>query len=373
MKIGIDARMYGNSVTGIGVYSENLIRNILELDKENEYVIFLLPENYNAFKINSPKVKKVKVNIGWYGWKEQIIYPLILLKYKLDLLHFIHFNVPILYPKKFIVTVHDITPKFFPGPRVKKSLIRRFAFAAVYYFGVKRAKAIIAVSRHTKNHLIKYYGINSEKIIVVYPSRNQNLPSEANYVIINEIKSRFGLTKPYIFYVGVWRDHKNLCGLIKAFEILVNRYKKDILLVIGGKEDPGYPEIKRAITESSAGGRIILPGFIKNDELGAFYSQAKVFAIPSFNEGFGLVALEALYFKIPVLASDTTSLPEVLGDAAIYFDPNSAEDMAEKFMLLLENEQLRLDLINKGSQVLKKYNWKDSCRKILTIYESAAK
>jgi len=141
MKIGIDARMYGQSVTGIGIYTKHLIENLIEIDSNNEYVIFLLPENYEKFKTDKKNVKKIKIDIHWYSWAEQIKFPFVLMREKIDLMHFPHFNVPILYPKKYIATIHDITPKFFPGHLRKKSLKRRIGYWLVFKIGIKRAKS----------------------------------------------------------------------------------------------------------------------------------------------------------------------------------------------------------------------------------------
>lgn len=373
MRIGIDARMYGSAVTGIGIYTKNLIDNLLKIDQQNEYVIFLLPENFKKFKIQSAKVKKVEVNIPWYSWSEQIKLPSRLLSEKLDLMHFPHFNVPILYPKKYVVTIHDITPKFFPGSRVRKSRVRKLGYWTVFQLGIKKAKKIISVSHHTKKHLVENFKLNSKKIEVIYPGLNINLQPVLNYDIINQLKAKYKITKSFIFYVGVWRDHKNLPGLIRAFDILRRNYKLDIQLVLGGQEDPDYPEIRQTWQNLKLEKDIIRPGFIPERDLPFFYSQAEVFVLPSFNEGFGLVALESIACGTPVIASKTTSIPEVLQNAALYFDPNNYEEMASVIYKVLTNKEIAKSLIKTGQEKIKKYSWENLAKQTLNIYEKVAK
>jgi len=369
MRIGIDARMYGDAVTGIGIYTKNLIDYLLKIDTKNEYVIFLLPKNFDKFQTSNQKVKKIKVNIHWYSFAEQFKLPRILLREKIDLMHFPHFNVPIFYPKKFICTIHDITPKFFPGHLRKKSIKRKIGYWLVFKLGIKRAKTIISVSQHTKNHLIKYYKLKSEKIKVIYPGLNQNLQPVQNYGIINKLREKYDITKPFIFYVGLWRDHKNLPGLVEAFEILLKKYKLDMQLVLGGQDDPNYPQARQTWEKLNLDKDIIRPGFISNEELPIFYNAAEVFVLPSFNEGFGLVAIESVACGTPVVASETTSILEVLDNSALYFDPNNIEEMASKINKVVTDKNLSNQLVKKGQEIIKKYNWQNLAQQTLNIYE----
>jgi len=372
MRIGIDARMYGpQATTGIGAYIKNLTDHLFIIDQKNEYVLFMLEPAYSQFQIPNPRVKKVKVNCPWYSWSEQFKLPRILLKHKLDLVHFPHFNVPIFYPKKFITTIHDITPKFFPGPKVKKSLIRKLGYQVVFRLGSKQAKKIITISNHTKKNLIKFFQVPTNKIGVIYLGINQNCKEIFDRPALQKIKNKYQITKPFIFYIGVWRDHKNLVGLVKAFNILKSQSKLDYQLVLGGKPDSKYPEIKQAISESPFKSDIIMPGFIPENELSLFYSAANLFVLPSFCEGFGLVALESLACSTPVVGSNSTSLPEILEEAALYFDPKKPEEIAQVINRILTDSNLYQDLQNRGLKQIKKYSWRDCAQKTLQVYESS--
>ena len=362
--IGIDARMYGAAQTGIGTYIEYLIKNLLEADKNNFYKIFLMEPEFGNFKIIQENVEKIKVNSRWYGWREQLILPWQMARKKVDLMHFPHFNVPIAYRKKFIVTIHDLTPLYFPGRKMGGSRFRKNVFKFVFGNAVRKAEKIIAVSNYTKNDLMKNFSVDEKKIKVIYEGIKK-MSAQGGLTLGWE---KYGIKKPYILYVGVWRQHKNLVGLIKAFDILIKKYNMDLQLVLVGSEDPYYPEIRRAWEDLTLENRIATPGFLKDEEMTGFYQNAVLFVIPSFAEGFGFVPLEAAAAGTPVVSSNVTSLPEILGDGAIYFNPYDINDMAEKMRIVLLDADLRNKLVSKARENLKKYSWQKMARETLELY-----
>ena len=371
MRIGIDARMYGaESTTGIGTYIKSLTDHLFLIDQTNDYILFMSEPAYSQFQPPSKRVEKIKITCPWYSFSEQFQLPKILLSHKLDLVHFPQFNTPIFYPGKFLITIHDITPKFFPGPRVKKSLIRRLGFQLIFRSGLKRAEKIIAVSKHTKENLTKYFNINGDKIAVTYLGVEKQFHPIADQGAIAEIKAKYQIKKPFIFYVGVWRDHKNLPGLINAFNLLKLKYKLDYQLVLGGKPDPRYPEINQTIDNSKFKADIIQTGFIPETDLPLIYNAAELLVLPSFCEGFGLVAIESLACGTPVVGSNSTSLPEILEDAALYFDPNDITSIAKTINEVLTNTHLYQGLERRGLIQALKYNWQDCAKKTLAIYQS---
>lgn len=266
LTIGIDARMFGFAQTGIGNYIRHLIGCIFEFDKENNYVIFLLPEEYDNFKTPGDRIKKVKLSSRWYSWSEQLLFPLELYRQNLDLMHFTHFNSPILYFRRSAVTIHDITPFFFPGHKMR-SLLRRVGFRAVFYSSVKKASRVIAVSKNTKKDIIDHFKITGKKIDVVYEGVDGQFSSLKDTSKISALKNKYALHKPFIFYTGVWRNHKNLVGLIEAFGRLKNEYKMDFDLVLGGNEDPYYPEVRKTWQKLGLENDIRRIGFIAQEEL----------------------------------------------------------------------------------------------------------
>lgn len=379
MTIGIDARMFGAGQTGIGIYIENLIADFAKSGGEFNFVVFINRGNgalENLKKSASGRnFKIVLTDSHWYSFKEQSVFPFQIMNQKIDLMHFPHFNVPLLYFGKFIVTIHDLTPKFFPGHKAGKSVLRRLAFEAVFRNALRRSEKIIAVSNYTKGEILKFYKVPPEKIIVVKEGNPfQNLSERGRPEISEKIrenfKKKYGISKPFIFYTGVWRNHKNLVGLIRAFKILIGERGFDPQLVIGGKEDPHYPEVRQTWEELNLSERIVLPGFISSAELPIFYESAALAVVPSFVEGFGFTGLEAMACGTPVAASAAGSLPEIFGEGAIYFDPKNPADMAAAMARILSDDRLRESLAEKGFEQIKKYDWKKTAEETLRIYRS---
>jgi len=371
MRIGIDARMYGpENTTGIGAYIKYLTDQLFTIDESNEYVLFMREPAQSQFVAPNDRVKTVLADVPWYSLAEQLKLPRLLFKQKLDLVHFPHFNAAVFYPKKYILTVHDITPKFFPGPNVKKSMVRKIGYEVVFRLGLKRAKKIITISNHTKENLVKYFNVDAKKIEVIYLGVDSRFAVIEDEVAMADFKKKNKIIKPFIFYVGVWRDHKNIENLVRAFDLLKKDFKLDYQLVLGGKPDSRYPEIMKAIENSQFRSDIILPGFISDADLPLFYNAANLFVLPSFCEGFGLVALESLACGTPVVGSKTTSLPEILEDAAIYFDPNDPADIAKAINRLLADRDLYNDFKNRGLKQAQKYSWRECAEKTLAFYRS---
>ena len=371
MRIGIDARMYGaKTATGIGAYIKNLTDRLFTTDQVNQYVLFMAEPEFSQFIPPSNRVTKVKLDIPWYSLSEQLKLPALLRQHHLDLVHFPQFNVPLLYRGKYVVTIHDITPKFFPGPKVKRSIIRKLGFNVVFKLGLRRAKKIITGSQYTKHDLIDYFHVPATNITVTplgFNSQFTTPPSDNHY---QYLKEKLNITKPFLLYVGVWRDHKNLPNLVAAFEVIRKQYNFDCQLVLAGQQDDRYPEIKQAISKSSFKSDIITPGFVNQTDLQRLYQAAEVFVLPSFCEGFGLVALEAQSVGTPVVASSTTSLPEILGDSALYFDPNNISQIAEAIHTVATNQKLASTLVAKGFMQIKKYDWQATAKQTLAIYQS---
>jgi glycosyltransferase involved in cell wall biosynthesis len=368
MKIGIDARMYTPECTGISRYLRELTSHLFAIDKTNEYLMFMLEPEYSKFEAPNERVKKIKVDSYWYGYKEQLILPWQMLKAGCDLIHFPNFNTPLIYPKKSVVTIHDITPFFFSGHR-RQSKWRDFAFWQVFSRSVKRATKVIAVSQSTKADIIKYFKIAPEKIEVIYNGLDQKFFQRATQAEIQKLKDKYKISGPFILYVGVWRNHKNVVGLLKAFKLLLNKYQCDYQLVLLGKELPEYPAIRKTWQQLNLEKNLVLPGFVSDEELLLFYQASDLLVIPSLAEGFGFTGLEALASGTTVAASDISALEEVLGESASYFDPHNPEEMAEVIFNLLTNQNLQQKKLAKAENQLKKYSWLKNAEQTLKLYQ----
>ena len=388
MRIGIDARFYGPIGKGLGRYTQEVVDNIIKITSSNEgavfnYVIFLSPENYDEFTSEEENIKKVKLNIGWYGFKEQILMPFYIYKENLDLMHFPHFNVPILTPVKFVVTIHDLILTHFPTIRATtlspfKYKLKNFFYQLIISNAVLRSKKIITVSNFTKNDLIKQFKVKSEKIVVTYEGV-ANLAKGRDSLFIAKLNSqetleKYHIPQNFLLYVGNAYPHKNLHFLLDVFSIL-HKKRSDLCLVLVGKNDYFYSKIREYAQRlnlwqpNNLNNSVIFPGYVPDAQLEIMYQEARLYIFPSLYEGFGLPPLEAMARSCPVLSSDRSSLPEVLGEAALYFNPENIDDVLMKINLLLSDDVLRQDLIDQGIKQAKKYNWWECANETLAVYK----
>jgi glycosyltransferase involved in cell wall biosynthesis len=314
-------------------------------------------------------VKKVLVTPRWYTYGEQLILPFQLMKEKFDLIHYPHFNSPILFPGKSVCTIHDVTPFYFPGHKMKSKL-RQLGYRAVFNATVRKASQIITVSQSTKAGIIDLFNVAPDKIKITYEGVDERFKLMDKSGIIESMKKQYGIEPPFLFYVGVWRNHKNLEKLISAFEKLKEKYQIPHTLVLAGQEDPHYPNIRQKINSSPVKNAIITPGFIAGDDLPKLYNLAELFVIPSLIEGFGLVAIEAQCCGCPVAASNITSLPEILDHSAAQFDPKNVDDIAEKIYNVLSNVSYKEQLVTSGLKNCERFSWSKCARETLAIYQS---
>lgn len=367
MKIVLDLRIYGPAYGGLGRYNQKLLENLIELDQDNQYII-LVKEKLN---IKLPVNFKVKVcNCHWYGLKEQIVLPLVLKKLKPDLVHFPHFNVPIFYRGKFIVTIHDLIMTRFPSRRA--STLNRFLFYFKYWlyrrvinYAIKKAVKIIAVSKFTAQDIKEYFKLNDhqfQKIAVVY--EGLTIPQDIK-------REDVGLPSKFLLYVGNAYPHKNLEFLITAFKEFLNKHSGYYLIIVGPKSYfyNQLREFKNKIMIHQKD-RVIMPGFVPDDQLVDYYQAATVYVFPSLYEGFGLPPLEAMSYNLPVVSSYASSLPEILGQAALFFDPTNQSDFLEKLEQIIDNQELREKLKIKGQEQIKEYSWDKMAKEILEIYNN---
>ena len=262
MRIGIDARMYSTEFTGIGRYVYELVRHLLEMDEKNEYVLFMNQPVYEAFEAPNKRVHKVLVNAHHYSLKEQTLYLWTLYRAKLDLMHFTHFNAPIFYRRSSIVTIHDLTLSFFPGKKMN-SAFYRFAYNLVLKAAVRNSKRIIAVSENTKADLVNITHVSPSKVEVIYEGVGEEFGPRGDTELQEEVAKKYSITKEFLLYTGVWRGHKNLVNLIRAFALIREGTEGfDLQLVITGEEDPYYPEVKRTVKELGLEHYVVYTGMV---------------------------------------------------------------------------------------------------------------
>jgi glycosyltransferase involved in cell wall biosynthesis len=359
--------MYGaKQTTGIGQYIQQLTDHLFQIDQKNEYLMFMKEPEFSIFTPPT-NVKKIKVTSHWYTYKEQFKLPFELKQENFDLIHYPHFNSPIFFNKKSICTIHDVTPFYFKGHKMKSS-IRRWGYKKVFNNTVKKSSQIITVSNSTKKGVVDIFQVPENKIKTIYNGVDSRFKNIKDCGIINKVKEKYGITEPFIFFVGVWRNHKNIEGLISAYNLVKKQYKKPLSLVLAGQEDPHYQNIRKQINQSPYKNSIITPGFIDNNDLPALYSSAEMLVIPSFIEGFGLIAIESQKCHCPVISTNTSSLPEVLEDSALFFDPHKDIEISTQIIKLLSNNTLKQNLIEKGIKNANRFSWNKCATETLNQY-----
>ncbi len=385
MKIGIDARFFGPKAKGLGRYTQKLIEGLEQADKQNDYLVFFLLENFDNYQPRNPRFKKVLANWKWYSLGEQLFFPWQLYRQRIDLMHFTHFNAPMFYRRPMVVTIHDLILQRWPTYKNNilsrlKYFFKNLGYKIVIRSALDRARKIIAVSQFVKNDIIKTFGVAEGKIGVIYEGAPE-IANSQSLIADRGILEKYGIKKPYLLYVGNAYPHKNLARLIEAFKILVEGGRDDLQLVLVGEEDYFYCCLKkyynsvilRSTTEllekrRSEKRRVIFTGFVPEEEIHNLYANASPYVFPSLCEGFGLPPLEAMTYGVPVATSRATCLPEIIGQAAHYFDGENSQDMADKIDEVLSDGNLREKLVRQGFEQVKKYSWRKMAEETQKIY-----
>ena len=369
MRIGIDARMYGASNAGLGRYVQKLIKQLEKINSDNEYVIFLLEENFDKYQPQSPNFKKVKIKSCWYTLSEHFEIPRVVKKHKIDLMHFPHFNVPWFLKTRYVVTVHDLIMTHYPDSRATTKMkfiywLKIRAYRLIISRAVRRAERVITVSEASKKDIVKNLKVSAEKILVTYEGFDLKAYDDGNSFDLE----KFELTGPYLLYVGNAYPHKNLETLILAFEKLAKKRKGSLQLVLVGKRDFFSKRLEQKVKQLGLEERIIFTGYVKDEDLVGLYENAEMFVFPSLLEGFGLPPLEAMDRGVAVASSQSSCMPEILGDAALYFDPEKTDEMIDSIEKILNNPELKKNMIEKGKIRTEKYSWHSCAQKTLNIY-----
>ncbi len=363
-KIGIDIRKIKDY--GIGTYIENLIGQFSRLDSDNQYILFCRPQDMEALPQLGENFQLVVDNSAPYSLAEHFSLPRKAKRLNLDLYFAPHYVLPLLTPCRAIVTIHDVIHLLFPENLPHKGAY----YYARFMIGRALAKAerVVAVSHHSSADIRKLFPNHAGRIEVIHNGIDPHFFRHPGEDELLRAKGRFHIDYPFILFVGNLKPHKNLTNLLKAFALLRGRRERGLKLVIAGGERDKSAQISEAIDRLSLGAEIRFLGYVNKEELCCLYHLAELFAFPSLYEGFGLPPLEAMACGTPVLASNLSSLPEVLGDAALMVNPHQVEKIAEAMQQLMENKPLREELIRRGAQQAKRYSWEEAARKYLVLF-----
>lgn len=384
MRIGIDARTILNpekgEAIGVGHYTYQLIRHLLKIDKENQYVLFF------DFRVREKDIKKFtqpNVEIKFYPFSDykkylpgaysEILITATLQKEKLDVLHSTsHMSrIPSAYKGKTVMTFHSLAMFACPQYYSKLKMLKETTVAKMMAGKVDK---FLAVSNSVKGELVKYLGIPQEKIETVFSGLDQRFFAEPG-LEANKVLNKYGIEKKYIFFLGTLEPSKNIARLLESFaqfkeKTKQNSSKAGYQLVIAGKKGWHNGEILKKIDELGLTKDVIFTGYVIGDELVPLFRGAEFFIMPSLYEGFGMTVLEAFATQTPAIISNVSSLPELAGDAAYLIDPLKKEEMVEAMVKMATDEDLREAYRQKGLERAGQFSWEEAARKTLEIYKS---
>jgi len=378
MRIAIDLTSLPTQLVGVGSYAKNLITSLKKFDRENQYFIFVKKEHSNIFTINQNNIniiyqKNILRNKILRVLWEQFILPLYIKRLKIDLLHSIHYTIPLFAGCKVVVTFHDMT--FFLYPK-KHIFIKRIFFKLFIYISSWRANRLIAVSNNTKKDIIKFLHINNGKIDVVYEIIDSKYRPIKNESAIMKVKNKYKIFNKFILYVGTLEPRKNIVNLIQAYYKLISKNNATHQLVIVGKKGWHYQEIFKIVTKlnlNKGRGKIVFTGYVSEEELPFLYNAADVFVYPSLYEGFGIPPLEAMACGVPVISSDLSSIPEVIGEAGILINPYNIQDIYQALYKLLNDDKLKKELKYKGLKRAQEFSSEKLANETIKVYKKAMK
>jgi len=371
MNIGINASALSAQKGGASFYILNIVKALAQTDTDNKYFIFTtkaakdqfsdLPSNFTIVPCAPLKT------IARLFWEQSFLPLIVCRKFKIQVLFSPNYTAPLIhFGFLSMVTIHDLS--FFPLSKYYPRS-RRF-FKQIIHLSVKFSDKVIAVSEFTKNDIIKYIGKKyKNKIHVIYEAADVKFLDKPSAERIADTKKRYKINKEYILFIGFSEPRKNLERLLSAYSMIKDNIDHD-LVIVGGR-GWWYEQTYLKVNDLGIAERVIFTGYADDSELPSFYGGAAIFAFPSLYEGFGIAALESVFSDTPVLASNNTALPEILGGAAEYVDPYDTEGIASAMLRLLKSNET-LSLLRKNcAEVKTKYSWRKAAQETLELFKES--
>jgi len=377
MHIGLNAHLLSLAETyrgaGINWYIYNLLTHLPLVDRDNRYTAFLGDGQFTSpgleLKLSRLPTSKPVVRILW----EQVVQPFALRKEGVDLLHALAFVTPLLSPCPSVVTIYDLSFLLYPESFERSKCFYLSLFTRL---SARRARRIIAISQSTKRDVVRLLGVSPEKVEVVYCGIDEAfhplapLPPQSwgERGAVAAFRSKRGLPERFILFVGTIEPRKNVARLIEAFASLRTCELANLKLVIGGAKGWFYEDIFARVEELGLDSEVMFPGYIPVSELPLWYNAAELFVYPSLYEGFGLPPLEAMACGTPVVVANTSSLPEVVGQAGLTVDPLDVEGLAEAMRRALSDAGLRQEMRERGLQRARDFSWTKTAQETVQVY-----
>ncbi|MDI6869838.1 MAG: glycosyltransferase family 1 protein [Bacillota bacterium] len=369
VRVGINAAIVDSSPTGLGVYAMSMARALAR--RHDDIVVYASQPELLEFPADKLRLvpDATRPNRGFGGhlrrfsWTQTVL-PWQLIRDGVDILYSPVPEIPLLGPTPAVMTVHDIIPLKFPQYHSRQ--VNYFRYLVPWE--LRRAIKVIAISNNTAHDVRSTYGVRDSKLVTIYNGFDaDHFRPSGNAAYLRE---KYGVNQ-FILYVGNLSPHKNVSNLIKAFA-LISSVVPHKLVVIGNRDPRYYPTLAEEAKTNGISERIQFLDYVPYEELPGFYSQASLFVFPSLYEGFGLPPLEAMACGAPVIVSNTSSLPEVVGEAGLLVDPTRVDDLAAAMKTVLQVDQLRASMIEKGLEQSRRFSWDRAAAELLTVLKGAA-
>jgi glycosyltransferase involved in cell wall biosynthesis len=377
MKIGIEGqRLFRKKKHGMDMVALELIKNLQELDHENEYFIFVKPDEDCSVLKETSNFNIIELEGGPYPIWEQFALPKAAKKYGCDVLHCTSNTAPFFTDVPLITILHDII-------YMESSYLKILTSSASSYqkFGniyrklvvprvVKKSKKIVTVSHFEKNRIGEFFGIKgNNKLEAIYNGVSEHFKEITNKKELQRVKSKYNLPEKYFFFLGNTDPKKNTRGTLKAFSNFLKQTKSDHKLVMLDYDQTELNKLLIDINDTNLINHIVLTGYVINTDLPAIYSQCDIFLYPSLRESFGIPMLEAMSCNVPVITSNTSSMPEIASDAALIINPFNPEEITQGLIEIINNETYRASLCERGLKRSTAFSWTNMAKEYLKLYE----
>ena len=369
----LDARTATDHFPGIGRYVSSLAQAMsAQLSRYEQLLVLLQPGQQSRWahlEQTRSQVECIAVQASPFSLRQQWLVPRILRRHRVDVYHSPYYLMPYRPGVPVILTAHDLIPQLFPR---HVSLKARIVFRLTTALALRSAEHVITVSDATRRDLEAHYQSASAAITTIHEAASPQfrpLPAEP----VSEMRRKYGLPESYSLYLGSNKPHKNIASLVRAWSQLLSSFpQRPPTLVIAGQWDARYPDARHLATDLGLEPYVHFLGPVAEEDLPALYSGASLFVFPSLYEGFGLPVVEAMSCGCPVACSDSSSLPEIAGDAALLFDPRSIESMVESIRIMLQDEMLRRQLAERSKRRAAHFSWQRTADETLAIYRALA-
>ncbi len=373
MHIGIDGLPLTEVLTGVGHYTNELARHLasgqaadeIEVVSPRSFVASLNTESPAGDKLRFVRSRVSLWNRRWWS----IGLPRYIKRQAFDVFHGTNFEVPLQKVCPTVLTIHDLSMLLHSGTQEKKLVQRaQSRLPMMAHF----ANMIVTPTESVRREVHEHLGISLEKIVAI-PEAARDCFGPIAVETSQQVKNRLGINQDFLLYVGTVEPRKNLSTLLTAFESLLQSHPQPLQLVLAGRKGWLVDDLLDSLKRSPAASQIVIAGYLSDGDLASLYSSCRAFVYPSVYEGFGLPPLEAMACKAPVISSRIPAIQEVLGEAALFFDPLDASELARRFLELLESEDLRERLSAAGSKRVAEFSWRRTARESRAVYDEAIK